>query len=73
MLPPDPRLITITWIALNLLPLLVVVAVWAAVGGWLWGLCLLGVYVVGVVPYGFFVALPLMVKLFRPPASPYRR
>jgi hypothetical protein len=35
----------------------------------LWRFALILLYLVIVVPYGFFVAMPIMVKIFRKPAS----
>jgi len=65
--------VTATWASLNLLPLLVAAFVWLVLGNWVVGLLLVLLYPLYVVFYGFFVSLPLMVRLFRHPASLYRR
>jgi hypothetical protein len=72
MLPDHHGLITVVWVLLHVLPLVVVAAVWSLLGA-VWGILLLVLYVVGIVPYGFFVSLPAMVKLFHRPASIHRR
>ena len=65
--------ITAAWFTLNLLPLVVAALVWLVLGSWFWGLLLIALYPLYFVLYGFFVSLPLMVKLFRQPASLHRR
>jgi len=65
--------VTATWVALNLLPLFSAAFVWLILGYRLVGLVLAVLYPVYFIPYGFFVALPLMVRLFRHPASRYQR
>ncbi len=72
MLPDRHGLITAVWILLHLLPLLLVIAAWSLFGA-LWGILLLIVYIVGIVPYGFFFSIPTMVKLFHKPASIHKR
>lgn len=72
MLPDHHGLITVVWILLHILPLAIVIAAWTLFGA-LWGIPLLILYVIGIVPYGFFVSLPVMVKLFHKPASVHRR
>lgn len=72
MLPDHHGLITAVWVLLLLLPLALVIPVWTFFGA-LWGIPLLILYVIGIVPYGFFVSLPAMVKLFHKPASVHRR
>ena len=72
MLPDNHILVTFVWIALHLLPLGVVALIWVLFGA-VWGIVALVFYVLGIVIYGFFVSLPLMVKLFRKPASLHRR
>ena len=65
--------ITVTWMSLNLLPLLIAALVWLVLGYWLVGLLLAILYPVYAVPYGFFISMPLMVRLFQHPASLHRR
>jgi hypothetical protein len=72
MLPDHHALITAVWIILHVLPLAIVAAIWSFFGV-LWGVPLLILYIIGIVPYGFFVSLPAMVKLFHKPASLHRR
>ena len=72
MLPDNHALITVAWILLNVLPLIAIAVLWSFLDALL-GIPLLILYLIGVVPYGFFVALPVMVKLFRKPASLHRR
>ena len=72
MLPDNHALITVAWILLNVLPLVAIAVLWSFLDALL-GIPLLILYLIGVVPYGFFVALPVMVKLFRKPASLHRR
>jgi hypothetical protein len=72
MIPSRHSFVTAAWIVLNIFPLLVIALVWLTFENWVWGLLLLILYPLCFVPYGFFVAMPLMVKLFRKPASPYR-
>lgn len=72
MQSPHPVTITTTWLVLNLLPLLIAVVTWLVLGSWFWSLLLVMLYPIYVVPYGFFVSLPLMVRLFRQPASLHR-
>jgi hypothetical protein len=62
-------MITATWLVLNLLPLLLAALVWCVLGYWRVGLILVFLYPLYFVPYGFFVSLPVMVCLFRHPAS----
>ena len=66
-------LITATWVSLNLLPLLVAALIWLVLGHWMVGLLLMILYPLYVVFYGFFVSLPMMVRLFQHPASLHRR
>ena len=72
MLPDNHTLTTVVWILLHVLPLVVIAALWSFFGA-LWGIPLLLLYLIGLVPYGFFVSLPAMVKLFHKPASLHRR
>lgn len=72
MLPDHHGLVTAIWITLYLLPLILVALIWSFFGV-VWGLVVLALYVIGIIPYGFFVSLPTMVKLFRKPASIHRR
>lgn|GEM_PF-6484137 len=60
----NSSLITATWIGLNLLPLILTVALCLFSRSWGWSLVFLLIYVVAIIPYGFFVGLPLMVKFF---------
>jgi hypothetical protein len=73
MLSSHHGLITALWVALNLLPLLIGAVVWFVFDNWLWGLLLIVFYPLYFVPYGFFIAMPLMVWFFRKPASIHRR
>jgi len=70
---PRSSVITATWALLNLLPLLLAALVWFIVGNWVVRLLITVLYLVCIVPYGFFVAMPLMVRLFQHPASLHRR
>jgi hypothetical protein len=72
MASPPSWVITATWLALNLLPLVIAPLLWLVLGYRLAGLLLAVLYPVYFVPYGFFVALPLMLRLFRHPASLHR-
>lgn len=72
MLPDHHGLITAVWITLYLLPLIPVALIWSFFGA-VWGILSLVLYVIGIIPYGFFFSLPMMVKFFRKPASPHRR
>lgn len=67
----EPRHSTVTavWVLLNALPLVVLLLISLASKSWLVGLCLLVLYPLLLVPYGILVSLPLMVKIFRRPAS----
>jgi hypothetical protein len=73
MISPRSSTTTAVWITINLLPLLVAALVWFVFGSWLLGLLLIVLYPLYILPYGFFVSLPLMIRLFRPPASVYRQ
>jgi hypothetical protein len=66
-------MVTAAWVSLNLLPLLISALVWLVLGHWLVALLLVIFYPVYIVLYGFFVSLPLMVRLFRQPASSHER
>src|SRR5262249_39998557 len=57
----------------NLLPLLLAALAWFVVGNWVVRLLIMVLYLLCIVPYGFFVAMPLMVRLFQHPASLHRR
>lgn len=72
MLSDNHALISIVWVSLHVLPLVVVALIWFLFGA-VWGIVSLVLYLIGLVPYGFFVSLPAMVKLFRKPASLHRR
>lgn len=72
MLPQNHALTTVVWLVLNTLPLVVAALVWSLLSSF-WGIVLLLLFPLYIIPYGFFVSLPLMVKLFRKPASIYRR
>jgi hypothetical protein len=65
-------LVTAVWTALHVAPLFLVAFIWFFFGA-VWGLVSLVLYLMGLVPYGFFISLPAMVKLFRKPASLHRR
>jgi len=73
MKSPRSVLLTATWVSLNLLPLLIAALIWLVLGNWMVGLLLMILYPLYVVFYGFFVSLPMMVRLFRHPASLHRR
>ncbi len=73
LMQPRHTTVTAVWIALNVLPLLGIALVSLAFASWILGLCLLVLYVLLFIPYGMFVSLPMMVKIFRKPASPHRR
>jgi hypothetical protein len=73
MVSPRSSVITATWAFLNLLPLLLAALVWFVVGNWVVRLFIMILYSLCIVPYGFFVAMPLMVRLFQHPASLHRR
>jgi dipeptide/tripeptide permease len=60
----NSSLITVTWIGLNLVPLILTVALCLLSQSWGWSLLFILLYVAAIVPYGFFVALPFMVKFF---------
>ena len=73
ILPSHSTCVTAAWITLTLLPILAAALVWLVLGSWFWGLLLVILYPLYFAPYGFFVAMPLMVWLFRQPASPHQR
>ena len=73
MVSPRSSVITAAWVSLNLLPLLLAAFIWLVLGHWIVGLLLVILYPLYFVPYGFFVSLPLMVRLFQPTASLHRR
>jgi hypothetical protein len=73
MAAPHSLIITASWVSLNLLPLLIAALLWLVLEYWLVGLLVAALYPLYFVPYGFFVSLPLMVRLFRHSASLYRR
>ena len=72
MLPDNHALATVVWISLHVFPLVGVALIWFLFGA-VWGIVSLVLYLIGLVPYGFFVSLPAMVKLFHKPASLHRR
>jgi len=61
--------VTAVWAGLNLALIFAVLVLGFVLQSWLWRFALLLLYLVIVVPYGFFVAMPIMVKIFRKPAS----
>jgi hypothetical protein len=73
MAEPRHSAVTVAWVTLNLIPLIAIGLAGLALGSWVWGLLLLVLYGFLFVPYGFFIAMPIMVKLFRHPASLHRR
>jgi hypothetical protein len=73
MASPRSFVITATWLVLNLLPLFLAALVGCVLGYRRVGLFLVLLYPLYFVPYGFFVSLPVMVRLFRHPASLHRR
>jgi hypothetical protein len=70
---PRPAVITAIWVSINLLPLLLAAFLWLVLGHWLAGLLLVILYPLYIVFYGFFVALPVMVRLFRLPATSHQQ
>ncbi len=66
----NSTLITATWIGLNLIPLVLTVALCLLSQSWGWSLLFILLYVVAIVPYGFFVSFPFMVKFFDHPSNP---
>jgi hypothetical protein len=72
MIEPRHATVTTAWIILNLTPLIAIILVGILYSP-LWGFILFASYVLLFVPYGFFVAMPIMVKLFRKPASVHKR
>jgi hypothetical protein len=73
MTSPPSWAITTAWLTLNLLPLFIAAFVWLALGYRLVGLLLAVLSPLYFVPVGFFVVLPLRLRLFRHPASLHRR
>ena len=73
LLPSRPTFVTAAWMTLNLVPLLAAALVWLVFGSWFWGLLLVILYPLYFVLYGFFIAMPLMVRLFRQPASLHKQ
>jgi hypothetical protein len=73
LMQPRHTTVTAVWIILNVLPLLGIGLVSVAFESWMLGLFLLILYLLLFIPYGLFVSLPMMVKIFRRPASPHRR
>ena len=73
MTSPRSSVVTAAWLSFNLIPLLVAAFVWLVLGNWMIALLLVLLYPLYIVIYGFFVALPLMVQLFRHAASLHRR
>jgi hypothetical protein len=70
---PRSSVITAIWLSINLLPLLLAAFVGLVWGHWLVGLLLVILYPLYIVFYGFFVSLPVMVRLFRLPANSHQR
>jgi hypothetical protein len=70
---PRPGTITVAWVTVSLLPLIVVVLAAFALESWSLRVLLIVGYLLCAIPYGFFVAMPIMVWLFRKPASTHRR
>jgi hypothetical protein len=70
---PRSGIVTASWFSLNLFPVLIAVVVWLVLGKWGWALALLLLYPLYIIPYGFFVSLPMMVKFFRPALNPRKR
>ncbi|MGE4095692.1 MAG: hypothetical protein AB7G75_33165 [Candidatus Binatia bacterium] len=66
-------LITTVWVLLNFLPLFIVVGLCLVIQSWAWSAFFVLLYLLIIVPYGFFVSLPMMVKIFHKPASLHRR
>ena len=73
MASPRSSVITAAWVSLNLFPLLIAALVWLVVGNWIVRLLIMILYPLCIVPYGFFVSMPVMVRLFQHPASQHRR
>jgi hypothetical protein len=61
--------VTAVWVGLNLVLIFAVLVLCFVLQSWLWRFALTLLYLVIVVPYGFFIAMPIMVKIFRKPAS----
>ncbi len=72
MLPDNHALVTTIWLILLALPLGLVAIIWSFFGTF-WGIAALLLYAVGIIPYGFFISIPIMLKLFHKPASLHRR
>ena len=72
MLPDNHALVTTVWVILLALPLVLVAIIWSFFGAF-WGIAALLLYAVGIIPYGFFISIPTMLKLFHKPASLHRR
>lgn len=73
MLLSHHTIVTTTWILLSLLPLFGAALVWLLFESPFWGFLLAILYPLYFIPYGFFVSMPLMVLIFRKPASLHRR
>jgi hypothetical protein len=66
---PKSTSVTAAWVGLNLVLIFAVLILCFVTESWFWRFALILLYLVLVVPYGFFVAMPIMVKIFRKPAS----
>jgi uncharacterized membrane protein len=65
--------VTTAWVGLHLVLIVVVLILCFVVQSWLWRFALLFLYLTIVIPYGFFVVMPIMVKIFRKPASTHSK
>jgi hypothetical protein len=72
MTQPRHSTVTAVWVTLYLLPVVAIALVWL-LWGHFWGLVSLVLYLLLLVPYGFFVSMPVMIKLFREPTSLRKR
>jgi hypothetical protein len=70
---PSSSTVTAAWLSFNFIPLLIAAFVWLVLDNWLVALLLVILYPLYIVFYGFFISLPLMVRLFRHPASLHKR
>lgn len=61
--------VTRAWVGLHLVLIVLFLILCFLAHSWLARFALLLLYLVIVLPYGFFVAMPIMVKIFRKPAS----
>jgi uncharacterized membrane protein len=65
--------VTRAWVGLHLVLIVVILILGFLAHSWLARFALLVLYLVLVLPYGFFVVMPIMVKIFRKPASTHSK